>query len=40
VGVDTTRVLVNNPWTGQEWVNKTLFERIYQTYNQMAVVLA
>jgi uncharacterized protein YvpB len=40
VGVDATRVLVNNPWSGQEWVNKTVFERIYQTYNQMAVVLA
>ena len=40
VGVDPTRVLVNNPWSGQEWVNKTVFERVYQTYNQMAVVLA
>jgi uncharacterized protein YvpB len=40
VGVDASRVLVNNPWTGQEWVNKTVFERVYLTYNQMAVVLA
>jgi len=40
VGVDPTRVLVNNPWSGQEWVNKTVFERVYETYNQMAVVLA
>jgi uncharacterized protein YvpB len=40
VGVDPTRVLVNNPWSGPEWVSKALFERIYLTYNQMAVVLA
>jgi uncharacterized protein YvpB len=40
VGVDPTRVLVNNPWSGPEWVTKALFERIYLTYNQMAVVLA
>ena len=40
VGVDATRLLVNNPWSGQEWVTKTVFERVYQTYNQMAVVLA
>jgi len=40
IGVDPTRVLINNPWSGPEWVNKALFERVYQTYNQMAVVLA
>jgi uncharacterized protein YvpB len=40
VGVDPSRVLVNNPWSGPEWVSKALFERIYLTYNQMAVVLA
>jgi uncharacterized protein YvpB len=40
VGVDPTRVLVNNPWSGPEWINKSLFERVYATYNQMAVVLA
>jgi uncharacterized protein YvpB len=40
VGVDPSRVLVNNPWSGPEWVSKALFERVYLTYNQMAVVLA
>ena len=40
VGVDPTRVLINNPWSGPEWVSKAVFERVYQTYNQMAVVLA
>jgi uncharacterized protein YvpB len=40
VGVDSTRVLINNPWSGQEWISKPLFERVYATYNQMAVVLA
>jgi uncharacterized protein YvpB len=40
VGVDATRVLINNPWSGPEWINKALFERVYATYNQMAVVLA
>jgi uncharacterized protein YvpB len=40
VGVDPTRVLVNNPWSGPEWVDKALFERVFMTYNQMAVVLA
>jgi uncharacterized protein YvpB len=40
VGVDPSRVLVNNPWFGPEWVSKALFERVYLTYNQMAVVLA
>ena len=40
IGVDATRVFINNPWTGQEWINKALFERVYATYNQMAVVLA
>jgi uncharacterized protein YvpB len=40
VGVDSTRVLINNPWSGPEWISKALFERVYTTYNQMAVVLA
>lgn len=40
VGVDPTRVLINNPWSGPEWISKALFERVYATYNQMAVVLA
>jgi uncharacterized protein YvpB len=40
VGVDPTRVFINNPWSGPEWINKALFERVYATYNQMAVVVA
>jgi uncharacterized protein YvpB len=40
VGVDSTRLLINNPWSGPEWVSKAVFERVYSTYNQMAVVLA
>jgi uncharacterized protein YvpB len=40
VGVDPARVLINNPWSGPEWITKALFERVYATYNQMAVVVA
>jgi uncharacterized protein YvpB len=40
VGVDPTRLLINNPWSGPEWVSKAVFEQVYSTYNQMAVVLA
>jgi len=39
VGVTTDAVLVNNPWTGQEWHSKSTFEAAYSTFNQMAVVL-
>jgi uncharacterized protein YvpB len=40
VGVDASRVLINNPWSGPEWVSKATFERVYATYDYMAVVLA
>ena len=40
VCVDPNQVLVNNPWSGPEWVSKALFEQVFLTYNQMAVVLA
>src|SRR5437868_3500306 len=40
VGVDASRVLINNPWSGPEWINKSLFERVYATYDDMAVVLS
>lgn len=39
VGVRGGEVLVNNPWSGPEWVSKATFEAAYATYNRMAVVL-
>lgn len=40
VGVDESSVLINNPWSGPEWVSKTTFEAAYAVYDQMAVILA
>lgn len=40
VGVDPNRVLINNPWSGPEWVSKSTFERAFATYDDMAVVLS
>src|SRR5215470_7032966 len=40
VGVDEGSVLINNPWSGQEWVDKTTFEAAYAVYDQMAVIVA
>ena len=40
VGVDQGSVLINNPWSGPEWVNKSTFEAAYAIYDQMAVILA
>jgi uncharacterized protein YvpB len=40
VGVNPTSVLINDPDAGQYWIPKSTFESVYQTYNQMAVVLA
>jgi uncharacterized protein YvpB len=40
VGIEPGRLLINNPWSGPEWISKTLFERIYTTYNDMAVILS
>jgi uncharacterized protein YvpB len=40
VGVGRDSVLVNNPWSGQQWVDKGTFEGAYATYNNMAVVIA
>jgi uncharacterized protein YvpB len=40
VGVQPTRVLINNPSTGVEWVDKPTFEAIYAIYDHMAVILA
>lgn len=40
VGVTPGRVLINNPWSGPEWVQKSTFEAVYATYENMAVVLA
>ncbi len=39
VGVQPTRVLINNPWTGVEWIDKPTFEAIYAIYGDMAVIL-
>ena len=39
VGVQPTRVLINNPATGVEWIDKTTFEAIYAIYDHMAVIL-
>ena len=39
VGVQPTRVLINNPWTGVEWIDKPTFEAIYAIYDHMAVIL-
>jgi uncharacterized protein YvpB len=39
VGVDPGRVLINNPWTGQEWISRSTFEAAYAIYDQMAVFI-
>ena len=40
VGVQPNRVLINNPSTGVEWIDKGTFEAIYAIYDHMAVILA
>jgi uncharacterized protein YvpB len=40
VGVQPTRVLINNPATGVEWIDKSTFEAIFAIYDHMAVILA
>jgi uncharacterized protein YvpB len=39
VGVQPNRVLINNPSTGVEWIDKPTFEAIYAIYDHMAVIL-
>jgi uncharacterized protein YvpB len=39
VGVQPNRVLINNPATGVEWIDKPTFEAIYAIYDHMAVIL-
>ena len=39
VGVTTDFVVVDNPWFGQQWINKSTFESSYSTFNDMAVIL-
>jgi uncharacterized protein YvpB len=39
-GVNPTSMLINDPDAGQYWIPKSTFESAYDTYNQMAVVLA
>jgi uncharacterized protein YvpB len=38
-GVADGYVLINNPLTGQEWIDKHTFEASYAMYNDMAVVM-
>ena len=38
IGVNQSQVLVNNPWSGPQWVSKATFEAAYLTYNDMAVI--
>jgi hypothetical protein len=33
-------VLVNNPWSGPEWVSKSTFQAAYASYRDMAVELS
>jgi len=40
VGVNGDQLLMNNPWTGQEWISKATFEAAYSMFNQMAVVIS
>ncbi|HVS07176.1 MAG TPA: C39 family peptidase [Candidatus Dormibacteraeota bacterium] len=40
VGVTPTRVLINNPESGPEWISKSTFEPVYATYDDMSVILA
>jgi uncharacterized protein YvpB len=39
VGVQPTRVLINNPATGVEWIDQATFGAIYAIYDHMAVIL-
>jgi uncharacterized protein YvpB len=39
VGVQPTKVLINNPATGVEWIDKATFEAVYAIYDHMAVIL-
>lgn len=40
IGVTPTHVLINNPWSGPEWISKSTFERVYAIYDDMAVIVA
>ena len=40
VGVSATQVLINNPSTGPEWIDRGTFEAAYAIYNRMAVILS
>jgi uncharacterized protein YvpB len=39
VGVNEGSILINDPLSGQFWVDKATFESTYRTYNQMAVII-
>ena len=40
VGVQPDRILINNPWSGPEWIRKADFESSFATYDRMAVILS
>lgn len=39
VGVNSSSVLVYNPWFGIQWISRSTFQQSYATYNDMAVIL-
>lgn len=39
VGVSPSQVLINNPWSGPEWIDRGTFEAAFAIYNRMAVIL-
>jgi uncharacterized protein YvpB len=40
IGVRPDAVLINDPWFGQSWHPKAQFESAYQTFQNMAVIIA
>jgi uncharacterized protein YvpB len=39
IGVSPSQVLINNPWSGPEWIDRGTFEAAFAIYNRMAVIL-
>ncbi len=39
VGVTPDSLLVNNPWSGVQWISRSQFENAFWMFNRMAVVL-
>ena len=36
--VSPSKILINNPWFGVQWITKSTFESSYATFNHMAVI--